>query len=484
MSFSLSKWLEQIDPAMKEYAVKLENFGFGSLKTLRNIDNDDISNYFPEMLPGHRKALLGEARKLITPVKSVRINATNDISADQSVHCKRQRQLEFVNNTSSSPNSNSNNISVVLNSNDRRSVKETENVSNSKKPRFDKEVNEDPFVPRTISDKEEKLVMRLSKLEADIAANADEMNCYMLPVQEPPSMGNMTSVCSNCHRKGHRADGNKGKRDCILSRCESYFSCGQKTKHPEYGRMLTEKKKQLANLKDSVKEIQEQLDMLRKFVNKTSETNFMMDVKRRLRICNPQKYRDVSLLLKDTRTLKVAYKGKIPTLDQDDSTEFPRVIKEYRHKVKCETGDFNLSDDDHDINFGNESVCESKNAPSLIQTKVNFSSNQNFRLPTWHGPFMSNATPSFMPPMQQQHQWFSQPIPYGYSGIQPATFSAMPMAAPIGMGMEMRPYEPTVSNANTISNFIPNLTTTDNSIGDENPDDLPLLSDLEEYLGI
>ena len=98
------------------------------------------------MLPGHKKALLGKARKLRTPVKSVRVDVTNDISTDQSVHCKRPRQLEFVNTTSSGPNSNSNNISVVLNSNDGRS-KETESVSNSKKPRFDKEVNEDPFVP-------------------------------------------------------------------------------------------------------------------------------------------------------------------------------------------------------------------------------------------------------------------------------------------------------------------------------------------------
>ncbi len=62
----------------------------------------------------------------------------------------------------------------------------------------------------------------------------------------------------------------------------------------------------------------------------------------------------------------------------------------------------------------------------------------------------------------------------------------MPMGVPIGMGMDMRPlrpYEPTVSNASTISNSIPNPTTTDNFIG-EISDDLPLLSDQEEYLGI
>ena len=57
-SLSLPQWLEQIDMSMRECAT----FGFGSFKTLRNIDNDDISNYFPEKFPGHRKALLGEAK--------------------------------------------------------------------------------------------------------------------------------------------------------------------------------------------------------------------------------------------------------------------------------------------------------------------------------------------------------------------------------------------------------------------------------------
>ena len=61
-SFSLEEWLEQIDPTMKEYATNLEKFGFGSLKMLRNIDSDDINNYLPQMLPGHKKALLEETK--------------------------------------------------------------------------------------------------------------------------------------------------------------------------------------------------------------------------------------------------------------------------------------------------------------------------------------------------------------------------------------------------------------------------------------
>ena len=82
-SFSLAQWLEQIDPSFrrKEYATKLESFGFGSLKTLRNIANEDITNYFPEMLTGHRKALLGDASKLRTPVKVK--EATSNVSNEQ-----------------------------------------------------------------------------------------------------------------------------------------------------------------------------------------------------------------------------------------------------------------------------------------------------------------------------------------------------------------------------------------------------------------
>ncbi len=69
----------------------------------------------------------------------------------------------------------------------------------------------------------------------------------------------------------------------------------------------------------------------------------MMDVKRLLRITDLKKYRDVAVLLKDPRTLKVAYKGIIPSLRQNDNREFQRLIKQLRNKMKCGTGDFNLS---------------------------------------------------------------------------------------------------------------------------------------------
>lgn len=341
-SFSLEEWLEQIDPTMKDYASNLEKFGFGSLKTLRNIDSDDINNYLPEMLPGHKKALLEETKKLITPVKC------NERDSLVVLDAKRQKQLDFGNkasiSTNAQNNSTSGNISVVVNATERE-VEKSDVVSLSKKLRIENS-DDNPSVPRTITNKEEELVTKLSEVEVQIETKTEEIKCFMIPVESLPPLGNMASVCGNCHRKGHRAEGNKGKKDCGLDKCKSFFICGQKSRHPEYSKQLAQKKKELSNLQETLKNVTDELNMLRNFVEKTSETNFMLDVKRRLRITDPQKYRDVAVLLRDTRTLKVAYKGKIPPSDQNDSEEFARLLKQTKHKIKRDTGDFNFSDSD------------------------------------------------------------------------------------------------------------------------------------------
>ena len=102
---------------------------------------------------------------------------------------------------------------------------------------------------------------------------------------------------------------------------------------------------------------------------KTSETNFMLDVKRRLRITDPQKYRDVAVLLRDTRTLKVAYKGKIPPSDQNDREQFPRLLKQTRNKIKPDTGDFNLFDSDDSETSDFEDTGFSTNTNAVTQEK-------------------------------------------------------------------------------------------------------------------
>ena len=129
-SFSLEEWLEQIDPTMKEYANNLEKFGFGSLKTLRNIDSEDINNYLPEMLPGHKKALLEETKKLITPVKVY--NETDSSTVADAKCNKRQKQLDFGTNISTNGQNGNNNSSGNI------SVFATQLKEKFKNPRFRK----------------------------------------------------------------------------------------------------------------------------------------------------------------------------------------------------------------------------------------------------------------------------------------------------------------------------------------------------------
>ena len=66
-----------------------------------------------------------------------------------------------------------------------------------------------------MTDKEEELVIKLSKVKAQIETKTEEIKCFMIPVETLPPLGNMASVCGNCHRKGHRAERIKVKRTVV-----------------------------------------------------------------------------------------------------------------------------------------------------------------------------------------------------------------------------------------------------------------------------
>ena len=351
-----------------------------------------------------------------------------------------------------------------------------------------------------MTNKEEELVIKLSKVEAQIEAKTEEIKCFMIPVETLPPLGNMASVCGNCHRKGHRAEGNKGKKDCRLDKCKSFFICGQKIRHPEYSKQLAQKKKELSNLQETLKNITDELNMLRNFVEKTSETNFMLDVKRRLRITDPQKYRDVAVLLRDTRTLKVAYKGKIPPSDQNDREQFPRLLKQTRNKIKRDTGDFNLSDsndsetsDFEDIGFTTKAnavtqekstnvECTQKeqnkavtNIDQFLQPTSTSQCNmsQNTMPTAFQLPFTTNQS------NQCYNQWFPFPQSVSYPHpVFPYAGNAVPFTQNHFIGNYMQQFPPS-----EVQNFV-NITTNSDSgtDGDELFAELPLLSDIEKYL--
>ena len=71
---------------------------------------------------------------------------------------------------------------------------EREKSSLSKKPRVENS-DDSPSEPKTMIDKEEELVIKLAKVEAQIETKTEEIKCFMIPVQALPPLGNIASVC-------------------------------------------------------------------------------------------------------------------------------------------------------------------------------------------------------------------------------------------------------------------------------------------------
>ena len=101
--------------------------------------------------------------------------------------------------------------------------------------------------------KKEEISNTLQWLEDRKIALQTHIRELEMPVEEPMRIGTYRSVCGNCHKRGHRADGNRNNDACNAPECVSYFMCGQKNKHPEH---FDEIKKNKKELKDLTKEIE------------------------------------------------------------------------------------------------------------------------------------------------------------------------------------------------------------------------------------
>ncbi|XP_060078020.1 uncharacterized protein LOC132557541 [Ylistrum balloti] len=50
----------------------------------------------------------------------------------------------------------------------------------------------------------------------------------------------LKTVCDKCHRRGHKAHGNRGNQACPFDKCEGYINCGNLTKHKDYKQSIME----------------------------------------------------------------------------------------------------------------------------------------------------------------------------------------------------------------------------------------------------
>lgn len=154
----------------------------------------------------------------------------------------------------------------------------------------------------------------------------------LAPVSEPEPCGIRILRCSNCHRIGHRAEGNSGRKSCPNEKCTNYFKCGQERFHNDFRQEKRQVEENLKSLKREIKDLEAEKAMVESY--QQSGNSFSSVMRERLRKSNPSKYIKSSALLKDIIILKKYYKNEIPPQSTNDAEEFRSIIEKSYNKEK------------------------------------------------------------------------------------------------------------------------------------------------------
>ncbi|XP_033763889.1 uncharacterized protein LOC117345053 [Pecten maximus] len=129
----------------------------------------------------------------------------------------------------------------------------------------------------------------------------------------PAHRGVLTkTMCDRCHRRGHKAHGNRGGESCPYDICEGFKHCGNLHKHKEYKQAIMEMEKEIGNLEKELHSNEDRIKSLKTFLE-TNTTNFVRQVRPQLQLKNKYIGKEgLQKLLKDVRFLKIATNGKIP----------------------------------------------------------------------------------------------------------------------------------------------------------------------------
>ena len=160
-----------------------------------------------------------------------------------------------------------------------------------------------------------------------------------LEVIEPPRVGTYNTICGNCHRRGHRAEGNRGNDKCKAPSCTSFYSCGLKKKHPEHFEELRKMKKRLKDIDKEIDGVGMEKKNFESFQSK-SISAFSAAVTPRLVKAFGEKYSLKTAngkldLQKDIATLRLACDNKIPETSpsQSDREMFTSLLEKQRKVI-------------------------------------------------------------------------------------------------------------------------------------------------------
>lgn len=209
---SVEEFLSDLEPELVKYATSLRDLGFTSANMLRFLKLKDLEN-IPCAIPApHRRMILSAVAKLQSPEsKACQIESP---SSEELIRKRRKTAKENLT---------------------------TAGIASC-------ETSTSSFEPRTLFPEKgaatgnsayDILLGEKMKLEKEHTKCKAELSVFLSqPTQlmslSIPGSRITSTMCTRCHHRGHRKEGNKNGCPCQFEACVGYHYCGNERLHPEF----------------------------------------------------------------------------------------------------------------------------------------------------------------------------------------------------------------------------------------------------------
>ena len=213
---SVEEFLLELDPELEQYAPYLRKMGFTSNTMLRFLKLKDLQDIACVVPTAHRRMILNAVAKMQSPESKLAIESP---CSDDKPKKKQKTDENFCDIPENATG-------------------ESSSRSGSLEP---KKLFSEAQLPeqRGTDSVYDILVRQKLELEEKLA----KCKLQLVEFNSPPAQltplaipGNriMSVMCTRCHHRGHRKDGNKNGVSCEFEACPGYHYCGHEKFHPEF----------------------------------------------------------------------------------------------------------------------------------------------------------------------------------------------------------------------------------------------------------
>lgn len=122
-----------------------------------------------------------------------------------------------------------------------------------------------PTASSALNKIERSVDTKLQQKKSELAEIQKAYGNLLAPVTEPEPCGIRVLRCSNCHRIGHKVEGNSGKKSCPNDKCTNYFKCGQERFHNDFRQEKRQVEDNMKTLKREIKDLEAEKAMLESY---------------------------------------------------------------------------------------------------------------------------------------------------------------------------------------------------------------------------